>query len=273
MYRSRRPLIKRLNQELRHTNSCLYGLVSQKIDGMKVIQAYAREKGELLNFHRLTACFMRDALNTQKVSAALGRQAGLLTTFSSCAIFLYGGKLVLDGRMQLGQMMFIHSTTMTLFQPVLEFTQLTFVLQRLRTALLRVVGVLDRPVEIVDSPNAVDFPIPLKKGVELKNVSYAYPASSSKQEDDGGDSDLIDKPPPEPVIKDVSFFVPAGTWLCIMGASGAGKTTLLHLLSRLYEPTHGQITIDGIDLKEIKMVSLRYAVGIVPQEAQIFFDR
>ena len=103
MYRSRRPLIKRLNQELRHTNSCLYGLVSQKIDGMKVIQAYAREKGELLNFHRLTACFMRDALNTQKVSAALGRQAGLLTTFSSCAIFLYGGKLVLDGRMQLGK--------------------------------------------------------------------------------------------------------------------------------------------------------------------------
>ncbi len=270
MYRARRPLIKRLNQELRHTNSCLYGLVTQKIDGMKVIQAYAREKGELLNFHRLTACFMRDALTTQKVSAALGRQAGLLTTFSSCAIFLYGGKLVLDGQMQLGQMMFIHTTTMTLFQPVLEFTQLSFVLQRLRIALLRVVGVLDRPVEIVDSPNAVDFPTPLKKGVELKNVSYTYPVPPTNPEDDSANADIIDKPPPEPVIKDVSLFVPAGTWLCIMGASGAGKTTLLHLLSRLYEPTHGQITIDGIDLKEIKMASLRKAVGIVPQEAQIF---
>ena len=130
MYRQRRPIIKKLNQELRHTNACLYGLVSQKLDGMKVIQAYARETGEILNFHRLTAVFMRDALDTQKVSAALGRQAGVLTTLSSCAIFLYGGKMVLDGEMQLGKMMFIHTTTMTLFQPVLEFTQLTFVLQR-----------------------------------------------------------------------------------------------------------------------------------------------
>jgi len=268
MYRQRRPIIKKLNQELRHTNACLYGLVSQKLDGMKVIQAYARETGEVLNFHRLTACFMRDALDTQKVSAALGRQAGVLTTLSSCAIFLYGGKMVLDGEMQLGKMMFIHTTTMTLFQPVLEFTQLTFVLQRLRIALLRVTAVLDRPVEIQDAPNAVEFPSPLKKGVTIKHISFTYPPPVSDRDGDGDEA--APKIIPEPVIKDVDLFVPAGTWLCIMGASGSGKTTLLNLLSRLYEPTTGQILIDDIDLKNIKMASLRHAVGVVPQEAQIF---
>ena len=268
MYRQRRPIIKKLNQELRHTNACLYGLVTQKLEGMKVIQAYARETGEILNFHRLTACFMRDALDTQKVSAALGRQAGVLTTLSSCAIFLYGGKMVLDGEMQLGEMMFIHTTTMTLFQPVLEFTQLSFVLQRLRIALLRVTAVLDRPVEIQDAPNAVDFPSPLKKGVTIKHVSFTYPPPVSDRDGDGDES--APKVIPEPVIKDVDLFVPAGTWLCIMGASGSGKTTLLNLLSRLYEPTTGQILIDDIDLRNIKMASLRHAVGVVPQEAQIF---
>ncbi len=270
MYRRKRPLIKMLNRELRHTNSCLYGLVTQKIEGMKVIQAYAREKSEMLNFHRLTACFMRDALDTQKVSATLNRKASILSSVTSCCIFLYGGKMVLDGDLSLGRMMFIHTTTMTLFQPVLEFTQLTFVLQRLRIALVRVAGVLDHPVEIVDSPHAVDFPKPLKKGIELRNVSYAYPVFSGDKDGNGTEDDSLPKPPAEPVIKDVNLFIPAGTWLCIMGSSGAGKTTLLHLLSRLYEPTYGKILVDGIDLKDIKMLSLRHALGIVPQEAQIF---
>lgn len=270
MYRSKRPIIRRLNQELRHTNSCLYGLVSQKIDGMKAIQAYAREKGEYLNFHRISACYMRDVLLTQRISAGLGRQAGVLTSLSSCAIFLYGGKMVLDGDMSLGRMMFLHSTTMTLFQPVLEFTQLSFVLQRLRIALLRVTGVLDRPLEITDAPDAVPFPCPLRKGIEVRNVSFAYPAPSNEKEteDDaisGGTQELSER-----VIKDVSFFVPAGRWLCIMGPSGSGKTTLLHLLSRLYEPTFGEILIDDIPLNKIQQLTLRRAVGIVPQEAQIF---
>ncbi len=269
MYRRQRPRIRHLNQELRHTNSCLYGLVSQKIDAMKAIQAYAREKSEILNFHRLIATFIRDALASQKLNAGLGRQAGILTSLSSCTIFLYGGKMVIDGDMTLGRMMFLHTTTMTLFQPVLEFTQLSFVLQRLRIALLRVVGVLDRPLEIVDAPDAVDFPSPLRKGVEVSDVFFTYPPPRGEREvdEEGNDAPVT---PPEPVLKGVTFTVPAGTWLCIMGASGSGKTTLLHLLSRLYEPNHGDITIDGIHLKNIRTLSMRHRIGIVPQEAQIF---
>lgn len=268
MYKHRRPLIRRLNLELRHTNACLYGLVTQKIEGIKAIQAYAREKGELLYFHKMIACSLRDTLLTLDVSASLSRSASVLTGLSSSAIFLYGGMLVLDGRMTLGKMLFLHSTTMTLFVPVLEFAQLSFVLQRLRTALLRVAGVLDKKIEIKDTENAVDFPKPLVKGIELRDVFFAYPAMQSNKE--GVGEDLTPAPPPEPVLKGINVFVPAGSWLCIMGASGSGKTTLLHLLSHLYEPTFGDIFFDGVNIKDIHLASFRKCVGIVPQEAQIF---
>jgi ATP-binding cassette subfamily B protein len=151
---------------------------------------------------------------------------------------------------------------------VLEFSQLSFVLQRLRISLLRVAGVLDREVEITDDPNAVEFPRPIRHGIEVRNLAFTYPAAKLSREVD--ESSAEPPIPPEPVLRDVSFSVPAGTWLCIMGASGCGKTTLLHMLSRLYVPQKGEILIDGIDLQKINLLSLRKAVGVVPQEAQIF---
>ncbi|MFA6931701.1 MAG: ABC transporter ATP-binding protein [Lentisphaeria bacterium] len=268
MYLNKRPQIRFLNQELRHTNACLYGLVSQKIDAMKAIQSYAREPGEELSFHRLVACFFRDAMKSQWISSVLSCKAGILAHLCNCTIFLYGGKMVLDGDMTLGRMIFVQSATVTLFQPVLEFSQLNFVLQRLRISLLRVSGVLDRKVEITDDPNAVEFPKPIRQGIEVLNVVFAYPAAKLSREVD--ENNVLPPVPPEPVLRGVSFTIPAGTWLCIMGASGCGKTTLLHLLSRLYEPTNGEILIDGVNLQKVNLLSLRKAVGVVPQEAQIF---
>ncbi len=268
MFKAKRSEIRFLNQELRHTNACLYGLVSQKLDAIKAIQSYSREPGEELAFHRLASCFFRDALKTQFISTSLQSKAGLLSHFCSSAIFLYGGKMVLDGDMTLGRMIFVHSTTITLFQPVLEFTQLTFVLQRLRISLLRIAGVLDREPEIADDPNSLVFPRPIRQGIEVRNLEFSYPSTKLKREaDDDDDTPLI---APEPVLKDISFSVPAGTWLCIMGASGSGKTTLLHNLSRLYEPNRGEILVDGINLSKFNLQSLRHSIGVVPQEAQIF---
>lgn len=134
MFQRKRPEIRRLNQEQRHTNACLYGLVSQKIDAMKAVQSYAREPGEALAFHRLIGSFFRDAMKVQWIALVLQVKAGLLAHLCNCAIFLYGGKMVLDGEMTLGKLIFVQSATLNLFQPVLEATQLVFVLQRLRVS-------------------------------------------------------------------------------------------------------------------------------------------
>jgi len=254
VYSRTRPKIREITRELRHTNSCLYGLTSQKFDGMKAIQAYGREGRERLNFHRLVACLFRDALYQQRLSAGLSRASQIISGLGAGAIFLLGARFVLDGRMTLGKMMFVYAATANLFMPVIELTRLGVIFNSLLIVLQRLVDVLDRKVEIVDAPNAVEFPSPLQRGIALRHVRFSYSTA----------------PEAEPVLRDVCLHVPVGTWLCVMGASGCGKTTLLYLLGRLYEPTAGRIRIDGIPLNRIKMASLRNAVGFVPQEAQIF---
>ena len=253
IYRRFRPKLWEINRELRHTNSCLYGLVAQKLDAMKAIQAYSREGCERLTFHRLAACFLRDALGQQRLSAGMHCSAEIVNGLGTGIIFLLGAHFVLDSGMSMGRLMFIYGTAASLFAPVLQLAQLGVVFANLFVILQRLVDVLDRPLEIVDAPDAVPFPTPVKTGLELEHVRFSYSATAT---------DLV--------LRDVSMRVPAGTWLCVMGASGAGKTTLLYLLARLYDATAGRIAIDGIPLDTITVGSLRRHVGFVPQEAQIF---
>lgn len=255
VYHRARPRIHDLSRNLRHTNSCMYGLAAQKMDAAKAIQAYSRERHERLNFHRLSSCFLRDALSQQRLSAALGRSASVITGLCDASIFVLGSLWVLQGRLSLGEMLFVRTTTMNLFGPVVEISSLGVLFSNMQVTLGRIVDILDRRVEIADPPDAVDFPSPLRQGIELRHVAFAYQNSEDEE---------------EPVLKGVSLKIPVGSWLCVMGASGCGKTTLLYLLSRLYEPQRGEILVDGIPLNKIRMSSLRQRVGVVPQEAQIF---
>jgi len=252
LYRRARPRIKEITREMRHTNSCMYGLVTQKFEAIKAVQAYAREKHELLNFHRLAAVYLRDALLQQRISAGLSRSATVITSLARGAIFLYGTHRVLNGSMSLGQMMYAYSAAMSLFQPVLTLSQLNITLARLMVILQRLTDILDHPLRIVDAPDAVPFPTPLRHGLDVRHLRFRY------------------SPDADPVLMDVSFHVPAGTWMCLMGPSGCGKTTLLFLLARLYEPEAGEILWDGLPLRKIQIDSLRRKVAYVPQEPQIF---
>ncbi len=252
LYRHARGKVKAITRELRHTNSCMYGLVSQKFEAIKLVQSYARERHELLNFHRLAACFLRDALFQQRIAASLGRSAGVISSVTGGALFLYGALQVLNGVMSLGEMMYAYSAAMSLFGPVLTISNLNITMTRLLVILNRLTEILDRPIEIADAPDAKPFPSPLRRGIEVRHLRFRH------------------APDIDPVLVDVSFFVPAGTWTCIMGPSGIGKTTLLYLLARLYEPEYGAIRFDGLPLSKIKMDSLRRHVAYVPQEPQIF---
>ncbi len=254
IYRRFKTKIRSFNRELRHTNSCMYGLATQKLDGVKAIQAYVREGKERLNFNRLAACFLRDALYQQRYGAGMRRGAEIVSSMGTSLVFIVGTHLVLKQDMSLGQMLFVYGTTATLFMPVIQLTQISVVFNNLLVVLQRVSEVLNEPIKIADAPDSVKFPESVEKGVDLCNVSFKY------DEEQNLDS-VVDK---------VKLHIPAGKWLCVMGASGAGKTTLLYLLARLYEPSSGTIYVDGIPLKKFKIQSLRQKVGFVPQEAQIF---
>lgn len=246
-----RPRMKFFNREVRHSNACLWGLVSQKMDAIKAIFAYGRERAEIRNFFRLSAVMQRDALSAQRVGASIGRFAHVLTTVATQGIFLYCTVRVLNGSMTLGKMMFIYGASANLFTPIVQltvtYTNLSFVF----VIMQRLASTLQNRHEILDAPGAVEFPRPMSSGISVENLSFRY-------------SD--DAPP---ALSNISLFIPRGRWLCIMGASGSGKTTLLSLLARLCDPTSGRITVDGISLQNIRQRSLHTSMALVPQEAQI----
>jgi len=246
-----RPILRRISQELSHTNSCLYGLVSQKLDAVKMIQAYGRVQHEAILFHKLAACLFRDVLGQNRLSAATNMAAEILAGLgSSVVVFLFGIYRVLDGSMTLGVMMYAWGIAVSLFMPVLALSSVNVTLTTLLVSLRRLADILDEPVTLCDDPDAIDFPTPLARGIEARNVTFRYPNS-------------------EPLLNQISLTVPAGTWMCIMGASGSGKTTLLQVLARLYEHESGEILIDGVPVTRYRLSSLRRHVALVPQEAQI----
>ncbi|MFH1970436.1 MAG: ABC transporter ATP-binding protein [Verrucomicrobiota bacterium] len=252
IYKAAHANLRRMNIELSHTNACLYGLVSQKLDATKMIQACGREPKERLTFNRLSACFFRDVLWQNRLGGATRYSAEIVSGLTSNGVlFLYGIFRVLNGAMTLGQMMFAWGTASALFGPVLHLSYLNVTISNLLVYLNRLTEVMDEPVRIQDAPDAVDLSVPLKQGITLNHVRFAYGPESVS------------------VLQDISLVIPAGQWVCIMGASGTGKTTLLHLLARLFEPDAGEILYDGIPINKIRILSLHRHLALVPQEAQI----
>ena len=246
-----RTEIRAVNVELRHTNSCLWGYASQKLDAIRAIVAYGRERMEALNFHRLSSCFLRDAVRQQQLSAILQRAAALISQLTDRGIFIYCAYLVLDGSMSLGTMMYVNSAVCNLFVPVVTLTQLAVQVSALLVVLQRISYTLDAPLEVAEDPAGADFPVPVRSGIRLRHVTFGW------------------DPKRPPVIDDLSLDIPVGSWLCVMGPSGCGKSTLLQLVARLYDPQSGEIDIDGVDISHIKFRSLRQRLAYVPQEAQI----
>lgn len=251
-YRRSRRILNEVNAELRHTNSCMYSLASQKLDGIRAIQSYGRERHEDLNFHRLSACFFRDTMLQQNTAAGLGALCTVIATLGTGALFLFGTTRVMAGEMTLGTLMFASGVVSLLFGPVTELSQINVTFSKLLVVLQRLVHVLDEKETIGEVSDALEFPAPLKRGLTLLNVHFRFEQQT------------------EPVLEDVTLHIPAGTWMCVMGPSGCGKSALLHLLSRLYEPMTGEILYDHVPLGRIRLQSLHRRVVLVPQEPQIF---
>jgi ATP-binding cassette subfamily B protein len=175
---------------------------------------------------------------------------GFLPSLGLAAILFFGGRRVIDGSLTLGEFAAFYAYLLMLISPMRSLGIFLGMAQRAVASGARVFQILDRAPAMTSPPGAPALP-PGDGHVELRGVSFSYETGP-------------------PVLRDVSLDVPAGRTVAIVGPTGSGKTTLVALLPRLYDPDTGTVTVDGVDLREVDLESLRNEVGLVSDEPFLF---
>ena len=227
--------------------------LEETLSGVRLVKSSGAEAHERSRFQGLTNSYFKTFVRTEKWRALAGPLTEMLATAGTVVLLLYGSHLVLQtGELEGAAFVGLLVLSMRLYQPVKYLSKLPALIQPGLIGAERVFEFLDAPVEIRDGPDARPLR-GLEEAVEFRDVGFRYR-------------------PGDPVLTDVSITVPKGSVVALVGPSGAGKTTLVDLLGRFYEVSEGQVLIDGIDIRDFTVRSLRSALGIVSQETVLFHD-
>lgn len=228
-------------------------VLQETISGIRVVKAFAMEKFEVQKFFRESKAYFHTLLKITRVRNFASPVTEFLGALVGVGILWFGGQQILSGRM-MGPEDFIGFLVLvfSLMQPAKELSSVATRLQEALAAGDRIFALLDTPVEIQDSTNATRLKA-FHGEIAFRNVSFAYANN-------------------ELVLQDIELSVKKGQILALVGPSGAGKSTLVDLIPRFYDPQHGSIHIDGLDIREITVASLRGLMGIVTQETILFND-
>lgn len=228
-------------------------VVEEAIGGVRVVQSFTREAFEIKRYRENIQKSFNLAMDRTKVSAFFGPLISFLAFAAVVSIFWFGGREVLAGRLTAGQLFMFLVLTMTIAGSIGQFSGLWTGLQETLGATQRLFEILDTQSEIADRPGARLAPPHLEGGIAFERVSFAYRDN-----------------PETTILSEIVLEVRPGEVLALVGPSGAGKTTLVNLIPRFYDPTAGRILLDGIDLRDLQVRSLRGLIGIVPQETLLF---
>ncbi len=250
------PLLRRVRRGDRRVLN-LAGEVNshlqETLSGIRLVKASAAEGHERRRFHRLTWAYFKSFVRTERFRALANPVTEMVGALGTVVILWYGTRLVFDGGgISPEAFMGFLALSMKLYAPVKYLGKLPAIIQPGIVAAERAFEFLDAPVEIRDRPDARTFP-GVANEIVYEDVSFGYF-------------------PGEPVLSQVSFRAGAGTVTALVGPSGAGKTTLVDLLGRFYDASAGRILMDGTDLADFSIRSLRERLGVVSQETVLFHD-
>jgi len=230
--------------------SILTGRLAEDLGAMRVIQAFSEEDRTSRDFDEINR-ENRDAhVAAVTLASIFTPTMEAFSMIAICLILWFGGRAVTAGAVTIGVVVAFLSYTGRLFQPILDLSMIFNTWQAAMAGGERILEVLNEEPDIQDAPDAVELP-PVKGHVLFDHVDFAYA-------------------PNVPVLKDVSFEVPAGETVALVGPTGAGKTTVTNVLSRFYEISGGRVCIDGYDIRKVTIKSLREQLGVVPQEPFLF---
>ena len=225
----------------------------EALTGISVIRVFGREKYEEERFDKENTVLKNEQLFINRTLSALMPMIMLIMNGIALLIIWVGGKNIDAGSIQVGDMMAFITYTMQIVMSFLFFTFLMMQLPRAEVAAGRINEVLATDVTVVDSENIDDSKLQDVKGtLKFDNVSFTF---------DGADS---------PVLSNISFEAEAGKTTAIIGSTGSGKSTLLHLIPRYFDASEGEISIDGVNIRDISLNKLRDILGFVPQKGVLF---
>ena len=225
----------------------------EALTGISVIRVFGREKYEEERFDKENTVLKNEQLFINRTLSALMPMIILIMNGIALLIIWVGGKNIDSGSIQVGDMMAFITYTMQIVMSFLFFTFLMMQLPRAEVAAGRINEVLETEVTVVDSKHIDDSKLQDVKGtLKFDNVSFTF---------DGADS---------PVLSNISFEAEAGKTTAIIGSTGSGKSTLLHLIPRYFDVSEGEISIDGVNIRDISLSKLRDTLGFVPQKGVLF---
>src|SRR5438093_1057232 len=245
-----RRRLRRHSREAKKLESSTMSIVQEVLGALRVVKAFGQEAREEERFIRRSTEGMKVRLRLASLEGSFNVLVGLATAAGMAAVLLIGVRHVGAGVLTLGELLMVMAYMNQLYEPLKTISRKAATLQLHLASAERAFALLDEPSDVEERPDA-QLLGRASGTIAFRNVSFAY----------GKD---------RPVLYDISFIIEPGPRLGIAGASGAGKSTLISLLTRFYDPTEGEIRLDGVDLRDFRLEDLRRQFAVVPQDPVLF---
>jgi ATP-binding cassette, subfamily B, bacterial MsbA len=254
------PLV-RLGQKVRRSTKrsqehleTLSHVATEAFAGHRIVKAFGMEGREASRFARASDALYRTNMKVTSALSSLPPVMEFLGGLAMAGALWYGSNEIADGRLTTGEFTSFIAALFLSYGPAKKLSRVNANLQQAIAAAGRIFEMLDTHSEVVERPGAVPM-APLSSGVAFRHVSFHYEDRDRRR-----------------ILRDVSFEVPVGQVVAIVGLSGAGKTTLVNLIPRFYDVTGGAILVDGVDIRDVTIASLRVQIGMVTQDTVLFDD-
>ena len=242
--------IKKFSNLVQMKIADISSIIQETIGGIEVIKSFATEKQEVERFQTYNVQNFHLNMKRTRLVAILPPLMEILTTVGLSAILWYGGLEVINGNLTIGELVAFLGYVALAVNPLNKIGKNYSRYQQALASAERMFEILDTEPEIKESPKAIEMPR-INGYIRFRNVSFSY-----------DDKELV--------LKDINLDLRPGEKIALVGRSGVGKTTLVSLIPRFYDPTSGSITIDGHNIRDVKLMSLRRQIGIVSQETFLF---
>jgi ATP-binding cassette subfamily B protein len=228
-------------------------MVQENLSGVRIVRAYVQEQAQEQELDALNREYVHRNMALARVSAVFHPLLSILTGAGLLVALWYGGRQTIEGTISVGDFVAFNFYLVMLTWPLIALGWVVNLFQRGAASMARISTILRVAPRIADRLEAT--PLPVVRGeIEFRNVSFRYPGTERL------------------VLRDVSFTIPAGATAALVGPTGSGKSTVIALLTRRFDPDHGQVLLDGRPLPDLPLAQLRQAMGVVPQEAFVFSE-